>query len=142
MKSAFSSKWKSSKQPRKQRKYRYNAPKHLQNKFLGCRLSKELKEKYNKRNLTLKKGDKIKIMVGQFKGKTGKVEKILLADSKVYIENIQVTKKDGNKVYYPIHVSNLMLLCPKTGKPTRIGINILESGKRVRFSKKAKESIE
>ena len=41
-----------------------------------------------------------------------------------------------------IHMSNLMLLCPKTGKPTRVGMQILETGKRVRFSKKAKELID
>ena len=41
-----------------------------------------------------------------------------------------------------IDLSNIMLLCPKTGKPTRVGVSVLESGKRVRFSKKAKELIE
>jgi large subunit ribosomal protein L24 len=41
----------------------------------------------------------------------------------------------------PIHLSNLMLVCPKTGRPTRTGVSLLEGGKRVRFSKKAKETI-
>jgi large subunit ribosomal protein L24 len=41
----------------------------------------------------------------------------------------------------PIHLSNLLLVCPKTGKPTRTGVSVLEGGRRVRFSKKAKETI-
>ncbi len=66
-------------------------------------------KKYKKRNIPLKKGDKVKIIRGQFKKKEGKIEKALLKKSKVYIENIQVTKRDGTKTYYPINPSNVII---------------------------------
>lgn len=106
----FSVHWKSSKQRRKQRKFRFNAPLHIQRKFLSVKLSKDLKTKYNKRNLIIKKGDKIKILRGGFKKQMGKIVKVNTKKSTVYIENIQNIRKDGTKNFYPIHASNLMLL--------------------------------
>ncbi len=67
MKNKFSAKWKSSKQVRKQRKYRHNAPLHVKQKFVHVHLSKELKKKYQTRNLGLKKGDKVKVLRGQYR---------------------------------------------------------------------------
>ena len=110
MKTKFSKPWKSSKQPRKQRKYRYNAPLHIKNTFMAAHLSKELKEKHKKRNVGIRKGDKVKILRGQFKGKEGKVDRIDLKKTKVYITGIEVMKKDGTKALYPIHPSNLLIL--------------------------------
>lgn len=101
--------WKRSKQPRKQRKYRYNAPLHIKSKFLASHLSKELRKKYNKRNATVRKGDKIKILRGQFKGKVGKIDRVDLKRTKVYITGIEIAKKDGTKTFYPIHPSNLLI---------------------------------
>ncbi len=72
-------------------------------------LSKELKKKYNRRSLRVRKGDKVKVMRGQFKGKEGKIEAVDLKNYKVNIENIEVVKKDGTKTRYPLHPSNLML---------------------------------
>ena len=109
MKNKFSKTWKKSKQPRKQRKYRYNAPLNIKNKFLGCHLSKELREKYKKRNMTIRKGDSVKVLRGQFKGKTGKIDRVDIKKSKVYITGIDITKKDGTKALYPIHPSNLII---------------------------------
>ncbi len=110
MKKKWSKHWKSSKQPTKQRKYRYNAPLHIKHKFLSAQLSKDLRKKYNKRNIPLRKGDRVKVMVGQFKNTIGKIEKVDLKKSKVYIEGIQLSKRDGTKVYYPIHPSNVKIL--------------------------------
>ena len=109
MKREFSKFWKSSKQPRKQRKYRYNIPKHLLKKFISVNLSKELRVKYSKRNIPIKKGDTVKILRGQFKKKIAKVMKVLPKKSKVYLENIQNIRKDGTKSFYPIHTSNLQI---------------------------------
>ena len=109
MKKKISSSWKSSKQPRKQRKYRHNAPLHIKQKFVSSHLSKDLRKKHNKRSLNLKNGDSIKIMRGQFKNKTGKIEEVNLKKTLVYVNGIEITKKDGTKTRFPIHPSNLMI---------------------------------
>ena len=105
----FSTNLKESKQPRKQRRYIYNAPLHVRQKFVHAHLSKELREKHNRRNLGLRKGDKVKVLRGQFKGHIGNVDKIDLKKSKAIILGIEVSKKDGSKTTYPINVSNLMI---------------------------------
>ncbi len=109
MKKNFSKHWKESKQPRKQRKYRARAPLHIKQKFLSSNLSKELRKKYKKRNTQLRSGDTVKIMRGTFKGKTGKIEKVDIKRSRVGIEKIQRTKKDGTKVGVFFNPSNLQL---------------------------------
>ena len=110
MKKLFSLHWNSSKQPRKQRKYRVNSPIHIQRKFLAAPLTKELRKKYGRRSVKLRKGDKVKILVGQFKKKEGKIVGLNRKTSKVHIENIQLAKKDGSKAFYPIHASNLLVV--------------------------------
>ncbi len=109
MKIKFSRSWKSSKQPRKQRKYRFNAPLHIKQKFMHAHLSKELRKKYSRRNIGLKKGDTVKIARGQFKKHTGKVDRIDLKKTRVYVTGVEITKKDGTKATYPIHPSNLVI---------------------------------
>jgi len=110
MKSKFSKHWKASKQPRKQRKYRANAPLHLRKKMLSVNLSKELKEKHEKRNIPVRKGDKVKVLRGKFKGKQGKVNEVNLKTSKIVIEGIQIKKKDGSKVNIRLQPSNLQIM--------------------------------
>lgn len=105
----FSTNWKKSNQPKKQRKYRYNAPLHLKQKFMRSHLSKELRKKHKKRSIGLKKGDKVKVLRGTYKGKTGKVEKVDLKEQCIYITGIEVIKKDGTKTNYPLHPSNLLI---------------------------------
>lgn len=109
MKQAFSNNWKSSTQPRKQRKYAAQAPLHVKSSMLSSHLSKALREKYGKRSIRVRKGDKVKVLVGNFKGKTGKVESVITKDYKVHIEGVDSTKKDGSKIKYPVHVSNIMI---------------------------------
>lgn len=110
MKSEWKSSWKSSSQPRKQRKYRANAPLHVKRNFMSSNLSKELRKNNPKRSILIKKGDKVKILRGQFKGKVCKVEKVLTKHERLYLEGIQVVKKDGNKVFYPIHPSKVQII--------------------------------
>jgi large subunit ribosomal protein L24 len=109
MKSTFSSTWKGSKQPRKQRKYRYNAPAHIKKKFVSVTLSKELRTKYKKRNVTVVKGDKVKVLRGQYKGKIGEVERVDMRNTKIIIQGVENTRKDGTKTPYPTNPSNLMI---------------------------------
>jgi large subunit ribosomal protein L24 len=109
MRKRFSPNWEASCQPRKQRKYRFNAPLHVRKKFTASHLSRELRKKYQLRSLGLRKGDRVKVMRGQFKGKTGKVERVDLRREKVYVAGIDITKKEGSKAFIPIHPSKLAL---------------------------------
>ncbi len=110
MKKEFSKDWKSSKQPRKQRKYLANAPLHIKKKFLSVNLSKELRKKYGKRNIAVRKGDLAKIMRGKFSKKQGKIIKVNLKTAKVIIEGIQIKKQDGSKVNVKLQPSNLQII--------------------------------
>ena len=110
MKKKFSTAWKSSKQPRKQRKYLANAPMHLKIKNLGVNLSKELRKKYTMRNTIIRKGDTVKIMRGKFKKKQGIVSKVDLKKLKIIVEGIQVKKMDGSKANVPLKASNLQII--------------------------------
>ncbi len=78
--------------------------------MLGSHLSKELKEKHNKRTMRPIKGDKVRVMKGQHKNKSGKIERIDVNKMKAYITGIDMIKKDGSKVIYPIHVTNLQIV--------------------------------
>lgn len=109
MKRAFSTRWKSSKQSRKQRKYRINAPLHTRHKFLNAHLSKSLREKYGKRNLPLRKGDEVLVMRGSFKNKKAKISSINLKKLRITLENIQRSKKDGTKVNVYFHPSKIQI---------------------------------
>jgi large subunit ribosomal protein L24 len=101
----------------------------------------------------LRKNDNVQVISGEYKGKTGRILKVFPEKNRAIVEGINVVKRhtkpnaknqQGGIVEKEasIHISNLMLVCPKTGMPTRLGTMVLENGKRVRFSKKAKESIE
>ncbi len=106
----FSTSWKRSTQPRKQRKYRHNLPLHLKQKMLHVHLSPELRKKYEIRNILIRKGDKVRVMRGQFAKKEGVVERVNLKRERVYVNGIENIKKDGTKLLYPLNSSNLMIL--------------------------------
>lgn len=103
--------------------------------------------------LGLRKNDTVQVISGEYKGKTGRIIKMIRDKNKAIVENINVVKKHTKpnqknqqggiiEKEAAIDLSNLMLVCPKSGKPTRLGVSVLENGERVRFSKKAKETIE
>ncbi|MBU3907206.1 MAG: 50S ribosomal protein L24 [Nanoarchaeota archaeon] len=110
MKQKFSTKWKASRQPRKQRKYIANAPLHIKRKFVSVNLSKELRKKYNRRNIPLRKEDKVKITRGKFKNKQGKVTSVETKKGKIMIEGIQIKKQDGSKANVRLEPSNLQIV--------------------------------
>jgi large subunit ribosomal protein L24 len=97
-------------QPRKQRKFIYKAPLHIRHKLMSVTLSEELREQYGRRSLPVKKGDTVKVMRGDFRDHEGKIEKVELKNYRVMIEGMSVQKPDGNKVYHPVHPSNLMII--------------------------------
>ena len=83
--------------------------------------------------LHIKKGDTVYVNAGEDKGKTGRVLSVLVKEQRAIVEGINMEA--------PVHVSNLNLLDPKSGKPTRIGRKKDEAGKTVRYSKKSGEEI-
>lgn len=110
MSEKFSKIWNRSIQPRKQRKFRYNAPLHIRQKFVSAHLLKELRKKYGIRSLNLKKGDKVRVMRGKFRKKIGKIERVDLKKSKVYITGIETVKREGTKSLLPFEPSNLLII--------------------------------
>lgn len=109
MRMKWSKSWKASKRPRKQRNYRQNAPLHVKQKLVSVHLSKELRAKHGKRSIAARKGDKAKILRGQFKGKSGIITKVELKNSKIAVEGMENIRKDGTKTPYLFEPSNLML---------------------------------
>ena len=109
MKKDWSKEWKSSSQPRKQRKYRAKAPLHVKHKLVSSHLSKELRKEYGVRSIPVRKGDSVKIMIGSFKNFTGRVTKVSLAREFAHVEGAAVTRSDGTKSLYPLNPSNLLI---------------------------------
>lgn len=99
-----------SKQPRKQRKFIHKAPLHIRHKLMSVTLSEELREQYGRRNIPVRSGDTVRVMRGDFKDHEGKVEKVDLKHYRVMIEGMSVQKPDGNKVYHPVHPSNIKII--------------------------------
>ena len=101
--------------------------------------------------MDLKVGDKVVVIAGSSKGKEGKITKTLRKENRVIVEGCNIVKKHrkGNgqetggilEVEAPIHVSNVMLIDPKTKKRTRIG-HVIENNKKVRVAKKSSEKID
>jgi len=110
MKKEFSTAWKASKQPRKQRKYLAKAPLHIRKKFLSVNLSKDLRAKHGTRNVPLRKGDTVRVMRGKFSKKQGKVTEVNAKHLKVVVEGIQTTKQDKSKVNIKLRPSNLRII--------------------------------
>ena len=102
--------------------------------------------------LHIKKGDTVYVNAGNDKGKTGRVLRVLVSKNRAVVEGLNMVSKSAKptakhpqggiiKMEAPIHVSNLNLLDPKSGKPTRVGRRKNEEGKTVRYSKKSGEEI-
>jgi len=97
--------------------------------------------------MNLVKGDKVIVIAGRDKGKTGTIQKVIPEQNRVVVEGINLRKKtnkpsqknpDGGivEIYAPIDASNVMLVDPKTKQPTRIGHKEVK-GKKVRYAKKS-----
>lgn len=102
--------------------------------------------------LHIKKGDTVFVNSGEDKGKIGRVLEVLVAEQRAIVEGVNMMKKhakpsaknpEGGIVSKeaPIHISNLNVVDPKSGKPTRIGRREDKNGKLFRFSKKSGEEI-
>ena len=102
--------------------------------------------------LLIKKNDTVVVLAGEDKGKTGKVLKVLVEKNRALVEGVNMVSKSTKpsaknpqggivKQEAPIHISNLSLIDPKSGKATRVGIKVTEDGKKVRIAKKSGEEI-
>jgi len=98
-----------SKKPRKKRKFLLEAPLHRRRKMIVSTLSDDLRKKYKRRNLVVRKGDKVKVLRGEHKGTTGEVIRVDTKEYKIYIEGINLKKASGEEVPKPIDPSNVMI---------------------------------
>ena len=101
--------------------------------------------------LHIKKGDNVVVISGEDKGKTGKVLKVLVEKQRAIVEGVNMVTKHTKpsaknpqggiqKTEAPIHISNISLIDPKSKKPTRVGMKVVD-GKKVRIAKKSGEEI-
>ena len=103
------------------------------------------------KKLHIKKGDTVYVNAGNDKGKTGKVLEVIPAKDRAIVEGVNIVSKSTKpnakhpqggiiKQEAPIHISNLQLIDPKSGKPTRVAMKI-EGDKKVRVAQKSGEEI-
>jgi len=112
-----------------------------------------MERKRNKKpKLKIRKGDMVKVIAGESKGQQGKVLEVLVSDKRAIVERVNLVAKhtkpnakntQGGIINQeaPVHISNLMLLDPKTGDATRVGRKKDEKGKMVRYAIKSGEVI-
>ena len=102
--------------------------------------------------LHIKKGDTVYVLAGEDKGRKGRVLSVDADKNRAVVEGINIVSKSTKpsakhpqggiiKMEAPINISNLALLDPKSGKPSRVGIRIGENGEKVRYAKKSGEEI-
>lgn len=101
------------------------------------------------KKVKLKRNDKVLVIAGKNRGEQGKVLRVLPSTNRAIVERVNMMKRHTRpnpqkqvqggvlEREAPIHISNLMLICPETGKPTRIGRTRLQDGKGARVSKKS-----
>lgn len=99
-----------SSKPKKQRKFHYAKPLHMKQQCLASHLNKKLAKQLEKRSMPIRKGDTMKVMRGQMKGKTGKITGVNYGKGIVFIENVMRKKANGEEVQVPLKASNLLIV--------------------------------
>lgn len=103
--------------------------------------------------MKIRRGDEVLVLTGRDRGETGKVRRAFPRENRVLVEGVNMAKRHMKPRGQtspagiitreaPIHVSNVMLICPKCQQPTRIGFRLLEDGSKARVCKKCHELIE
>lgn len=107
--------------------------------------------------MRIKVGDEVEVIAGNDKGIRGAVQRVIPGKNRIVVSGINMVKKhqkprptggrsrtQGGIIEFeaPIDASNVMLVCPHTGEPTRVGIRRDEEGRRIRFSKKSGKDID
>jgi large subunit ribosomal protein L24 len=101
----------------------------------------------------LKTGDTVLVIAGKDKGKIGRIIRVFPKEDRAIVEGVNRIKKHVKptprnpqggiiEVFGKIHISNLMLVCPKCNKPTRVGIKILEDKRKLRYCKKCGDFVD
>jgi large subunit ribosomal protein L24 len=100
----------------------------------------------------VKKGDRVVVLTGRDKGKTGEVLRVYPEDNRALVQGVNVVRKHQKQTAgqqggivskeMPIHISNIALRDPKDGKPVKVGYKVLKDGKKVRFARKSGEVID
>ena len=103
-------------------------------------------------SLKIKRGDTVVVISGKERGKRGEVERVIPKENRVVVGGVNVrtrharpTQQNQDGLYTfeaPIHVSNVMLVDPESGKPTRVGYRFTDSGEKVRVNKKSGKDID
>ena len=102
--------------------------------------------------MRIKKNDTVRVIAGEDRGREGRVLKVFPDKKRIIVEKVNLIKRHTRpskavpqggiiEKEAPINETNVMLVCPKTGKPTRVGMKILSDGSRVRVSKKSGELL-
>ena len=127
MKNSWSRHWSSSKQPRKQRKYRANAPLHVRQRLLAAHLSKDLRNEYKRRSLSVRTGDEVTVKRGEFVGKSGRIVEVNLHDLKIFVDGVKRKMASGQEKNAALDPSNVVV--------TKLN---MDDKKRLKSAKKAK----
>jgi len=111
-----------------------------------------MKTKVTQAKIKIRKGDLVKVIAGDSKGQQGKVQEVLVAKNRVVVEGVNMVSKHTKpsaatpnggiiKKEAALHISNVQLVDPKSGKTTRVGRKLNADGKLVRVAKKSGEEI-
>ncbi|WP_460018532.1 50S ribosomal protein L24 [Magnetospira thiophila] len=100
----------------------------------------------------MKKGDRVVVLAGRDKGKTGEILKVITDDSRVIVQGVNMIKRHTRPTQYSqggivekeasIHVSNVAHIDPSDDKPTRVGFKVLDDGRKVRVARRSGEVID
>ena len=100
----------------------------------------------------IKKGDKVVVLTGRDKGRTGEVVRVMPKEERALVRGVNFVKRHQRQTMNqeggiiskeaPVHLSNLAYADPKDGKPTRVGFKVLDDGRKVRFAKRSGELID
>ena len=100
----------------------------------------------------IKKGDKVVVVAGRDKGKTGEVRSVIPAEDRAIVAGVNLVRRHTKQTAQteggilskeaPIHLSNLAIADPKSGKPTRVGFKVLDDGRKVRVAKRSGDLID
>ena len=100
----------------------------------------------------IKKGDKVVVRAGRDKGRSGEVRQVMRSENRAIVAGVNIVRRHTRQTAQteggiltkeaPIHLSNLAIADPKTGKPTRVGFKVLDDGRKVRFAKRSGDLID